>query len=152
MTYPATAPDPYYQQRQDEEHLRLLSLFHYIAGGLTALFSCLLLIYFIIGLAALSNPGFFDSPSSRGEPSPAFLGWLFTLMGGIGVLLGWTFGGLTIYAGRCIAARKKHTFIFIMAILNCLSVPVGTTLGVFTLIVINRPSVKALFDAPGASY
>ncbi len=152
MTYPTPSADPYFQQRQDEEHLRLLSLFHYILGGLTALFSCLFLIHFFIGLTALSNPGFFDSPSPRGEPSPAFFGWMFTVLGGIGVLLGWTIGGLTIYAGRCLAARQKYTFIFVMAILNCMSVPVGTALGVFTLIVINRPSVKALFDAPGAAY
>ena len=153
MTYPTPAPDPYFQQRQDDEHLRLLSLFHYIAGGLTALISCLFLIHFFMGLALLTNPGFFDSPSSRGEPPPAFMGWIFTAIGGVAVLIGWTVGGLTIYAGRCLAARQKHTFIFVMAILNCMSVPIGTALGVFTLIVINRPSVKALFDAaPGAGY
>ena len=152
MSYTPPASDPYFQQRQDAKHLRLLSLFHYIAGGLTALISCIFLVHFFIGLAALSNPRFFDSPASSGGPTPAFVGWMFTIMGGAAILIGWTVGGLTIYSGRCLAARQKHTFVFVMAILNCLSAPVGTLLGVFTLIVINRPSVKALFDAPGAVY
>jgi hypothetical protein len=32
-----------------------------------------------------------------------------------------------------------------MACVACLSVPLGTVLGVFTIIVLMRPSVKALF-------
>jgi hypothetical protein len=34
----------------------------------------------------------------------------------------------------------------VIAIITCLSVPLGTALGVFTLIVLARPSVKQLFE------
>ena len=38
---------------QDEEHLRLLSIFHYVVGGLTALFACIPIIHLVVGLAIL---------------------------------------------------------------------------------------------------
>ena len=36
----------------------------------------------------------------------------------------------------------------VIAALECLSVPLGTLLGVFTLVVLSRPSVRDSFDRP----
>ena len=36
---------------QDEQHLNLLSMFHYIVGGLTAFFSCMFLLHIAMGIA-----------------------------------------------------------------------------------------------------
>ena len=137
------------QRRQDEEHLRLLALFHYIWGAATAIFACFGLIHFFVGLAMLNEPGGLLGNSvvpPNAPPTAVLGGLLFAIIGGLFVLLGWTLGGLTIYAGRCIAARKKHGLIFVTACLNCLNMPVGTALGVFTLVVLSRPTVKVLFD------
>lgn len=38
------------------------------------------------------------------------------------------------------------TFVFVMACVQCANVPFGTALGVFTILVLQRPSVKALFE------
>ena len=38
---------------RDEEHLRLLSIFHYIYGGLVALFACVPILYMLIGVFVL---------------------------------------------------------------------------------------------------
>ncbi|NCC69092.1 MAG: hypothetical protein EOM14_13035, partial [Clostridia bacterium] len=51
----------------------LLGLFHFILGGLTALFACLPLIHVGVGAALLL--GTFDS----GEAAPRFVGWIFVL-------------------------------------------------------------------------
>ena len=56
------------------------------------------------------------------------------------MLLGWALAGLTAYAGRCIQKRKTKTLIYIMAGFNCLFVPYGTLLGVFTFIVLGSPA------------
>ena len=40
---------------------------------------------------------------------------IFAGLIGLIILLGWTFGGLTIYAGRCLHKRTRRLFIFIMA-------------------------------------
>jgi hypothetical protein len=65
------------------------------------------------------------------------------------ILVGWTFAVLVLIAGRFIARRKHYTLCFVMACVDCLSVPFGTVLGVFTILVLNRQSVKELF-ASGA--
>lgn len=52
---------------------------------------------------------------------------------------------LLIMAGRKLTSHNSHTFCLVIAGLECLWVPMGTILGVFTLIVLLRPSVKVLF-------
>jgi hypothetical protein len=136
------------QVDQDQEHLRLLSIFHYVLGGLAALFSCLPLIYLAFGIFALEAPQKFSG--SHGEPAPAFLGWLFVALGAGMALLGWALAGLILYAGRCLARRAHYTLCFAVACVECLFAPFGTVLGVFTLVVLVRPSVKWLFLPPPA--
>jgi ABC-type sulfate transport system permease subunit len=60
--------------------------------------------------------------------------------------LGCAFGGLNIYAGRCIKRRSKRALTLIVACLNTLAVPLGTILGVCTLLVLTRRSVKKLYE------
>jgi hypothetical protein len=85
------------------------------------------------------------------DQPPAFLGGLFVILGSSFILLGWTFAALVLVAGRCISRRKHYTFCFIMACVECLSVPFGTVLGVFTILVLNRASVKELFNPKPAA-
>lgn len=151
MTYqPAypQQPPPDFQRRQDEDHLRLLAIFHYVWGGLTLAYSLFFGLYLAIGVFALSNPAAFDNKgSAQSDPAGAqFMGTVFTAMGAIGMVFALGLGGLTIWAGRCLARRERFNLCFAMACINCLGVPVGTVLGVFTLVVLNRPSVRALFD------
>jgi hypothetical protein len=61
--------------------------------------------------------------------------------------LGWAVGILTIVSGRAIAQRKWRVFSLVMAGVNCASFPLGTLLGVFSFIVLLRPSVRALYPA-----
>jgi len=132
-----------YERRRDEDNLRLLSVFHYVMGGYTALVSCVFLTHFFMGIAML-NGSFGTHPN---DP-PQFMGWLFTLLGGGAVVTGWIVGGLTIYAGKLLQERRGYKLNFVLSCINCLQMPIGTALGVFTLIVLMRPSVKALFGVP----
>jgi hypothetical protein len=128
----------------DDRHLRLLAIFHYVWGGLIALGSSIALIHVTLGFVMLVNPSAFNT---RGQPpTPAFMGWMFLLMGGAILLIGWTLGGLTIYSGRCLHKRRGYLFSLILAGFHCLSFPLGTVLGIFTFVVLLRPSVKAEYD------
>jgi hypothetical protein len=40
---------------------------------------------------------------------------------------------------------------FVVAAIECIFMPFGTVLGVFTIIVLSRPSVKALFQSEAAA-
>jgi hypothetical protein len=135
---------PNQQQILDNEHLKLLSIFHYLKGGISAFFSCIPIIHVILGLFFIFAPHVFGH--GKDQP-PAFLGWLFLILGSFLICLGWTFAALVVFAGRCIARRKHYTFCFVIACVECLSVPFGTVLGVLTILVLNRASVKELFNS-----
>jgi hypothetical protein len=133
-------PDP--RQVTDNEHLRLLSLFHYVVGGMVALFACLPIFHLVMGLILIKSPQIFG-PSNQ-QP-PAFFGWFFVIMATFFILAGWTFAVLVWLTGRNIARRTRYTYCFVMAGVECIFMPFGTVLGVFTILVLNRQSVKDLF-------
>ena len=128
---------------KDEEHIRLLSIFYYIVGGIAAVFALFPIIHLIMGTAMLL--GCFDDKS--GEGPPAFMGYMFVIMSLAFMFAGWTFAILLIVAGRFLSKRKHYMFCLIMAAIGCIFMPFGTVLGVFTIIVLMQPSVKELFAA-----
>lgn len=130
---------------QDAEHLRLLSIFHYVVAGLAFLFGCFPIIHLVIGILIVANPGAFQD--GRGQGPPAFMGWFFVLFAGAMILGAWTLASCLLAAGRCLSRRTRHTFCFAVACISCVFMPFGTALGVFTIIVLLRPSVKDAFGA-----
>ena len=129
---------------QDEQHLKLLAIFHYIVGGLMAFFACFPIIHLVFGIVMIVAP---QSLNSHGPPPPAFIGWLFAVIGGTIILLGWATAICVIAAGRCLANRSHYTFCLVIACIMCMFMPFGTVLGVFTIIVLMRDSVKEAFAA-----
>ncbi len=128
---------------QDDEHLRLLSVFHYIVAGLMALIGCFPIIHVIVGLVAVLSPE--SMKDNRGEVPPAFFGWLFVFAGAIAMTFTWTFAAFVFVTGRFLAKRKHYLFCLVMAGLECCCSPFGTVLGVFTIVVLMRDSVKQQF-------
>ena len=134
----------------DAQYLRLLSIFHYVVGGLTALFACFPLIHLGVGLAMVFSPDFFHTKAGE-QPPPQAIGWLFTCIGGFMFLAGQTMAVSTVVAGRFIARRKRYWFIFVMACIECAFFPFGTVLGVFTILTLSRETVKRLFSVTSSS-
>ncbi len=126
---------------QDQEHLRLLAIFHYIVGGLAVLFSFFPLLYGAFGLLILHAP----AHPQHGDPPPPFLGWLFIGFGLFFFVLGLIFAACIVLSGRFLAHRTHYWFTFVLACIECLFFPFGVILGVFTIIVLSRSSVKELF-------
>ncbi len=120
---------------QDLEHLRLLSIFHYVVGGLAALFACFPIIHFTFGLLMLFA-----------EETMRFRVAFMVAFAGFFILAGWTIAVCVFIAGRNLARRRRYTFCLVMAAILCVFIPFGTVLGVFTIIVLVRPSVKELFE------
>ena len=127
---------------EEERNLDLLGVFHYVVGGLTALFACLPLLHVAMGAAMLS--GAFDGSN----PPPEFLGWFFVAFGAFFVLAGWALAAAIAVAGRKLRTRTARTYCLVVAGLECMMMPFGTVLGVFTLIVLTKEPAKALFAAP----
>jgi hypothetical protein len=129
---------------QDTEHLQLLAIFHYVFAGLAALLALLSLTYSVIGgflLYAAQHPG-----AGNQEPPPAFLGWIFIIFGAVLFVAGVTLAICILITGRCLSRRKGHSFALVIACIECLFVPFGTVLGIFTVVALSREPVKALFS------
>jgi len=121
------------QMNRDTEHLRLLAIFHYVAAGLAAFFSFFPLLYATIG-------GIFVFVSRHGTPKPGeelppeFVGWIFVGLGLVLFLLGIAMAICILIAGRCLSARRGYSFALVVACIECLFIPFGTILGVFTIV------------------
>jgi hypothetical protein len=124
----------------DNQYLHLLSIFHYILGGLAAFFGCFPFFYVGFGIAIVA--GAFDNAK---EPPPPFVGLILIAIGALIIAAAWAFALCLMLAGRWLGRRKHYWFCFVMACIECAFSPFGTVLGVFTIIVLLRPSVKALF-------
>jgi len=162
---PAACPPPLPPIPVDEaaravtcERLRLLSIAYYISGGLGAVFVSFLLIHLCVFTAisfmpeaafhskgnqhstAQSSPQSVQKTPSAGPPLIIFR----VVAGVIGVVIlcGWTLGGLTFYAGRCIAKRRNRTFVLVMAGVNCIWIPYGLLLGIATFLALGSADAR----------
>ncbi len=129
---------------KDTKDLNLLKLFHYIVGGIGCLFSCFPLIHLTLGLLLVSNKIPLENQS--GNELPDAFAWLFVIMGGMFFLFGQASSICIILSGRYIKQTKNYMFSFIIACISCLFFPFGTVLGVFTIIVFSRNSVKKRYE------
>jgi hypothetical protein len=129
---------------EDLEHLKLLSIFHYVAAILLALLSLLPLFHLIGGLTMLAW--------SSEKPSDAIPGLIgggcLVMLAAIWMIVGLTSAACLAAAGHFLARRRHHTFCLAVAGVSCFFMPLGTLLGVFTILVLVRPSVRALFTPP----
>jgi hypothetical protein len=125
------------------QYLKLLSIFHYVVGGLVALFSFIPVVYVVIGILAVCIPGSFEGGE---DAMSAFFGWIFIIIGAVLIVLGWAFSACIIVAGRSLARQVNYMFCMVIAAIECMFMPFGTVLGVFTIVVLARPSVKEMFE------
>jgi hypothetical protein len=126
----------------DLDHIRLLAIFHYVLAGVSAAFACCPLIHVTLGIAIAFFPEAF---ASHGEQPPAFIGWLFIVIGSMLIIAGWTLAVCVLLAGRFLSRKVHYYYCLVMACIECVFVPFGVILGVFSIIILMRPSVKALF-------
>ena len=146
------------------ERLRLLALGYYVKGAVGAVFVSFFLLHFcmFLGFSFLpesswnappksattaQSPLVLPSPALRvaNQGPPVIIFRILAAVIGVIILLGWTFGALTIYAGRCVQKRQHRVFIYVMAGLNCPFIPWGTLLGIATFVLLQSPAGQQAF-------
>lgn len=131
---------------RDEQHLWYLGLANYIYAGLMALIGCIPLIHFSIGIAMLSGalpPP--KTPPGGSAPPMELIGGLFAGIAAIIILVMWLQAALAAFAGNCLQRRRYYTFCFVMACIECMHAPIGTAIGVLTIIQLVKPESRVLF-------
>lgn len=133
----------------DDEHLRLLPVFYWVLGAMDIFIAMYGLIY--VGMGVLISSASFPTSSTASGPPPAFISWFFVAIG-LAFMLGFgVVATLKILAGSWLRKRKHRPACLVIAGLACVSIPFGTIVGVFTFLVLLRPSVAALFAPPAAA-
>ncbi len=122
-------------------NLNTFSTLYLVKGILTLCFSIFFFLYAGMGV-------FFGTIIELGptQDTPFNPGIIFIVIGVIGILICTTLGILTLLVSKYIREQRNYDFIFAIAIVNCLTGILGILLGVFTLIELNKPEVKTLFD------
>jgi Na+-driven multidrug efflux pump len=134
------------QRKADADHLRLLSIFHYVCAGLAVLGLGFLAAHYLFLHAFLDNPEMWKNQKNAAPPPREFFAifkWFYVVFG-VWLVVS---GVANVLSGAFIGRRKHRTFSLVVAVLNCLHIPLGTVLGVFTIIVLLRPSVRDIYEA-----
>jgi hypothetical protein len=146
---PAAPVQPAVSDRQsiiDGEHIKLLAIFHFVVAGLALLGVAFLALHFLIMRMVFTNPDLWKSQPNNTPPPEV----IFNLMIVFYLVFGVIFLGvsvLNLLSGLYLRRRKHRTFSLVVGGLNCLQIPFGTVLGVFTIIVLSRPSVRESYGA-----
>lgn len=143
--YPNAAPiamDPAAQTSKDEGDLRMLSIFHYVWSGFLMVFALFMFAYFCLGawMATTQMPASGANPEALHTVEGITLG-----IGGFFFVVMMVLFVLHLMAAAGLRKRTRFVLIQVMSALMCTSIPLGTALGVWTFMVMQRPSVKGLF-------
>jgi hypothetical protein len=88
--------------------------------------------------------------ADRRDPDLDFGAWLI-VHGALAVVIGWVCAIVLFLTGRNLTRRNGYWRCFLLACYLCLLFPLGTMLGVPTLVLLTRPGVKKAFDAAPAA-
>ncbi|HTB82542.1 MAG TPA: hypothetical protein VK742_02710 [Candidatus Sulfotelmatobacter sp.] len=148
MTAPLP-PLPRDQRKIDADNLNLLAIFHFVGAALALVGILFLVAHYFLMHAVMTNPKMFENQK---QPMPMTPEQMFAIFKWFYLAMGLWFVAsaiMNLVSGLFLRARKNRTFSLVVAGIDCLHLPLGTVLGVFTLVVLSRESVKELYAAGG---
>lgn len=122
---------------RDKRHLKILSIVQIIYG-------CVMLLFTTIGSLWVYRI-FNDLVNEMNKELPLIVG---AITMGMAMLMVWAsliFEICIILMGQFLVHYKRYKFCFYMALIECVNVPLGTIIGVSTILILRRDSVKELF-------
>jgi hypothetical protein len=127
---------------QDRDHLRLLAIFHYIFAAMGICGLGFIALHYTMMTSVMSMEGAKNSATPPPEAMMDVMIWMYVAMAAM-FFIGMA---LNVLAARFLQMRRHRTYCMVVAGLNVLQVPLGTLLGVFTLLVLARDSVRQAFE------
>lgn len=131
------------QYDRDGEHLKILGIVYYVNAGIAAFASLFGLLY--LGLGILFASGVIPPDNGMRGDEAKVMAMVFIIIGAFLSGLCLLFALLHFLAGRWLRTDTHRTFCFVIGCLNLINMPYGTLLGIFTILVLNRESVKVRF-------
>src|SRR5262245_54330895 len=132
---------------EDIRQLDLLSIFHYVVAGILAVFGLFPFIHLAVGIAIVTG----RLEDDRGYGPPEWFGYFFIAAAAAMITMAWSLAvAMALSAGR-LKKRVAYNYCLIVAGVECIFMPFGTVLGVFTIITLTRPSIRSLFGVQPSS-
>lgn len=132
-----------------KHHLSTLSVLHYVYGVLLCLLGLGLLSLVFVG--AFLNSDWLAEQGA--QPPPYFVGAFLGAMGWVLFVLVELHGVLNIISGTRLRQQRSRVFSQVVAALNCLNIPFGVALGIYTFVVLGDREVREAYAEsawPGA--
>jgi hypothetical protein len=133
---------------KDQDQLKLLAILYYLLAGLAMLMTVFFTVMFFV-LPDYWNgmqPRINGAPMTGTEGGGHFFSVLSMIYLGIFMLGAF----LCTMTGFCLMRQHGRGFCIVISGLMCLLFPIGTLLGVATLMVLGRDSVRQLFEGERA--
>ncbi len=122
-----------------KNNLSTLSTLHYVYGAFVCVAGIALLT--LVALGHFLNSDWIAANSDQAPPP--VLGHLFAALGWVLFAFVEMKGVMNIISGRLIARRRGRVFSMITAGLDCLNLPLGMALGIYTFITLSKEEAKA---------
>ena len=139
-------PIPYVrpQEEIDEANIKVLIVFHYVIAGLSVLGLLFLAFHYFMFNTFFMNPSIWENAEGSPPPMEFFeiFRWFYLFMAVL--LVGYMAANL--FSAVFMGQRHKRMFSLVVGCVNCLQFPLGTVLGIFTIIVLMRPSVQSAYE------
>jgi hypothetical protein len=126
----------------DQSSLNSLAVCHFAYAVLLALGGLIPLGGVLFGIGLVSS---LTAAHARGAGGFIMGGAFLIVLGALAALL-WVKAALVFFSGLGLRRGKHRMLSQVVACLCCLNMPLGTLLGVFTLMVLARPSVRAGYE------
>ena len=129
------------------ERFKLLAVFHYVFAGMAALFGCFPMLYVVFGILIFTG-------SLGGAPQnapPPMIGLMMAGFGAAASVLVWALAAATAMCGYYLHVQRNYLFCLIVAAIETMNMPIGTALGVCTIITLADEKGKAMFGRPDSS-
>jgi hypothetical protein len=130
---------------QLESHLRTLRILHFVMAGLTILGIGFLCAHYFVMTSFLKMPMQQGQRPMKPEELASFMTimrYFYLAMGGM-VVVG---GILNLLVAIFIGSRSHRIFCLVVSGFNCMGFPMGTALGVFTIMTLTKPEAVLRFE------
>lgn len=125
---------------RDERQLKLLSKAQIIYGILNVFVSYLFYEAIFVGFDEYRRMRELSKPDLQVDLELGFGLILFLI--GVAILF------CIILAGQSLARHENYEFCLLVAAFECIIIPLGPFIGIWTILVLRRESVKTLFKTP----
>lgn len=125
----------------EDHNLGIFRILFIIKGIITLLFAILPILYIFLGV-------FLFEKNQIPDEDAHFVAYFMMITGITVFLILLVLGILTLLTAKYLGEKRNYDFIFVMAVISCITGIFGIILGIFTILELNKPHVKRLFGKP----